>query len=696
MKRFAVLLLAILMLTSVLFACSGETEDTTPSTTNPTEASTAPTETDPEPTETEPEIEVITIAEALELCGEEGNVTEDRYYIRGTVDSIDNANYGAMTISDETGTISVYGTYSSDGSINYSDMDERPYKGDEVLLYCILQNYGGTKEVKNAWLIEFTVNEVQIDTSLYQDMSVAEVRAAETGTMVLVDGVVAQITYAYGMVPSGFILVDDTSSIYVYDGDAAARVKVGNTVTVAASKTYWILESESSYAETYGYTGCNQLESAVLVSNDGATDTAFDTSWIQETTIKDILDTPVSSDITTLIYKVNAVVHKVDGSGFVNYYFNDLDDSTGSYTYTQCSGSDFAWLDEYDGKICTVYLMALNAKSSSSGCVYRFLPVQIVDDEYTIDTDYAAEFAVKYYGVTQLQSSYTGDPELELITSVSSALLGVENIKLSYKSSDTSVLTFTTSGSKVIMNCLASGKATVTVTGSYGGKEYSQKVSISVTVAKKEVSYPTVADAIAASVGETVTVKGVVGPSLVNRVGFYLIDDTGVIAIVTDSDTMSTLQIGQEVVIEGKRDRFYEAQSFEHYGQTALTGCTVVTNFYGNQAYSTASFDGEISAADFNNLDVTKDYSTSVFTMTATVYVVETYYYTNIYLVDGETQVALYCSSASQYSWLQAYAGLEVTVEIAPCNWNNKNAYKGCVLAVITDSGKILNELNFG
>ena len=45
----------------------------------------------------------------------------------------------------------------------------------------------------------------------------------------------------------------------------------------------------------------------------------------------------------------------------------------------------------------------------------------------------------------------------------------------------------------------------------------------------------TVAEAIAAPVGEMITVKGVVAGGIANQVGFYLIDETGVIAIKTDS-----------------------------------------------------------------------------------------------------------------------------------------------------------------
>ncbi len=79
----------------------------------------------------------------------------------------------------------------------------------------------------------------------------------------------------------------------------------------------------------------------------------------------------------------------------------------------------------------------------------------------------------------------------------------------------------------------------------------------------------------------------------------------------------------------------------------------------------------------------------------AAVNLVETTYYSTISLTDGDTKLSLYCSGADQYSFLKAFAGEEVTLEIAPCNWNNKSYYVGCVLAVRTADGKVLNELNF-
>ena len=643
---------------------------------------------------TESKYDVITIAEALELCGESGNITTERYYIRGTIVSIDNANYGKMTIQDATGTISVYGTYSEDGSINYSAMTEKPFKGDEVLLHCILQNYNGTKEVKNARLIEFKKVEVQVNTADYQDMSIADARTAAEGTKIKVDGVVARITYANGKIPSGVMLVDETNSIYVYDSDLAAQVAIGNKITVCAQKTWWILDDEANNAATFGYKGCCQLESATLVENDKKTDNAFDTSWIPTSTVKEILDTPVSTDITTTIYKVNAYVKKVPGNGFVNYYINDLDGTTGSYTYTQCNGSDFDWLDQFDGKICTVYLTVLNAKSTTAGCVYRFLPVAVKDENFDVSTVNPAEHAVKYYGVGQFLSSYTGNPALELITSVSSDALSFADAKLTYTSSDNSILTITTANGKPVMNCLKSGTAKVTVTGTHGDKTYSQDVTITVTISDQAGSYATVADVIGTESGKTVTVKGIVGPSLVNQTGFYLIDESGAIAVLTSSDTMKTLKIGDEVVLEGTRFQKQKEGSSE-FGQSCLQDATVVTNNYGSHTYSDKSFITGKTLADLAQFNVSEDHTTEVYVLKATVEVVEAQYYAIVKLTGNGAELTLYTSSASQYNWLKGFNGQEVNMELALCNWNCKG-YKGCVLSVINADGtRTVNSLNF-
>ena len=646
-----------------------------------------------------PTYETITIAEALELCGEPGNVTTDRYYIRALVKSITNPQYGSMVIKDETGEIAVYGTYGEDGTY-FDALTERPVKGDEVLLSCILQNYNGTKEVKHAYLIEFKSNQGNIDESMYTDMSIADARNAEKGELIKVDGAVAQITYSNGKKPSGVYLVDDTQSIFVHDVDLAGRVEVGDLVTILAEKDYWILDTEQAAAQKHGYEGCNQLTNVTVVSIDKYY-ISYSDAWVEETTVKALMDTPVTENITTTIYKVNALVSKVPGNGFTNYYFNDLDGETGSYTYTQCNGSDFEWIDAFDGKICTVYLAVHNYKSTASGCVVRFQPISIYDQGYTFDTANAGEFAVKYYGVDQFLPEYNADPAKEMVTSVSSELLGFENATLSYSSSDTMVVYFEEADGKTIMHCGYNGTATITITGTYGENTYSQTVEV--TFKDPEgISYISVAEAIAVAPnqpdgGSVVTVCGIVGPSVVNKEGFYLFGEDGsVIAVLVDStDEFKGLAIGNKVILTGERERYVKNDASVFAGQTCIVKAKIDVNLYGNHEYSTAKFVTDKTPAEFYALDKAVDYSTTVFVLKVTVVVESTAYYTNLKLVSGDTKLTLYCSSANQYSWLTAFAGQEVTLEIAACNWNDKTFWAGCALAAYTEDGKILNTLNF-
>lgn len=635
--------------------------------------------------------DTITVEDAIKIAGKVP--ATDHYFISATVVSVTNANFGAMIIADETGEIAVYNSKSADG-VDYSAMADKPYKGDTVLIKAVnIQSFNGTPEIKQAYIVEFTHNEPDINPDDYTLSTIADARLLTDGQAVKVSGVVARITYADGMIPAGFYLIDSTSSIYVYDGELAARVQIGNTLTLVGVKDHWILESEQNNANKFGYKGCNQITDCVLVSNDnGKTD--FDKSWITASTVKNIVDTPVTEDISTIVYKVNALVKEVPGNGFTNFYFYDLDGVTSSYAYSQCSGSDFAWLREFEGKICTVYLSALNAKSTAGDCFWRFIPVAVVDEGFTFDAADAPKFALDYYAKEQFLGSYTADPALGLITSVSSELLGFENVLLSYSSSDENVGKFTTDADgNVVFNLLGYGEVTVTITATYG--DYTATVDVTVKYeAAIDYEYVSVEDAIAAEVGQTVTVKGIVGPSLVNKVGFYLMGENGLIAVLTTSDVMSTLEIGHEVILTGVRHNNTKGGT-SYYGQTCLKDAVVLVNNQGNHAYNDSYFVTGKTLADLSALDVTVDYTTSVYVVTAKVEYVETAYYTTLKLTYGGAEFSLYMSGAGQYSWLSEFAGQEVTIEMAICNWNDKTYYRGCVLSVITEDGKVYNTLNF-
>lgn len=638
--------------------------------------------------------DTITIAQALEIAGQTG--ANDRYYITATVKSVTNAMYGAMILVDETGEISVYNSKNADGTVNYEDMEDKPYKGDVVTVYATLQNFNGTKEIKSAYITEFTHSAPDINPDDYTLSTIASARDAADGDTVKVEGVVARITYANGMIPAGFMLIDNTSSIYVYDGDLAARVAIGNTVTIVGTKDHWILESEQNGANKFDYKGCNQITDCVLVSNDNG-NSDFNKTWMTETTVKDILDTPVNEDISTVVYKVTALVKEVPGSNFTNFYFFDLDGETGSYSYSQCSGNDFEWVRAFDGKICTVYLCALNAKSSASDCFWRLLPISIVDEGFTFDLADAPEFAIDYYALEQFRSLYNNDPAIELITSVSSELLGFENVALSYASSDENVVKFTTADNKTVMNCVNYGTATITITATHGENTATATVTVKYEAAM-EYDFITVEEAILAEEDSTVVVKGIVGPSLVNRVGFYLMGENGLIAVITTAETLESLDIGNEVIIEGKRETFMNPTSEnQRFGQTSIVDATILVNNEGNHAYNDDYFIVGKNASDLSSLPATEDHTTEVYVMTVVAEFKDMTYFTQLNVTDTDgNQLKLYMGNAGQYSWMSDYYGQEITVEVAPCNWNDKEYYVGCILAIVLEDGtKIYNTSNF-
>ena len=531
----------------------------------------------------------------------------------------------------------------------------------------------------------------------YTVMSIKDARDAAKGTQIKVSGVVAQIGYANGKVPTGFMLVDSESSIYVYDRTAAGAVSVGNKVEIAAIKDYWILEDEMTNAAKFGYGGANQLANVTILSNDKKTDNTIDLSWATENTVKKIMNAPFADDITSLVFKVNALVTRDQQTGFVNYYFNDLDGVTGTYTYTQCNGSDFAWLDQFDGKICTVYITALNAKSTASGCIYRVVPVSVSYDNFTFDTSKTSDFVMEYYVKDQFKGIYAGNPESELITSIGSTLLGFEGATVTYTSDNENIATVIVKDGKTVLDIIAEGKANITATVTYG------EIVATKTFAVERVKPSTdnaisVSDAIATELGETITVTGIVGPSIVNKVGFYLIDESGVIAVlVNDKSMFDGLKIGNEVILTGKRDKFHNGNG-TWAGQTCITGAVIDANLQGDHEYSKDTFIIGKTATEFYNLDDEIDYSTSVFILEVTIVYYEAVGKTpaKYVLSDGTTEVNLYCSGPDQYAFLSDFVGQTVTVEVAACNWNNKTYWRGCVLSVTdADGNTVYNTLNF-
>ena len=638
---------------------------------------------------------VITIAEAIEIAMDAGEtLTEEEYLISGIITDVSNAMYGEMTIKDDTGSLYIYGTYDKDRSTRYDAMSDRPVKGDKITLLGKLKTYKGNPEMDRGYIQSFEHVTPEYDESQYVEKSIKEARAVADDEKVKITGVVAAITYADGLKPNGVYLVDNESSIYVYDSNVAQQVEKGNKITIAAVKDYYVLSTEASAAEKHGYKGSNQLKEAVLINNDKKVND-IDYSWCDEITVKDLMNTPVSEDITSLIYKTNALVKKVEGKGFVNYYLFDIDGVTGNYTYTQAGGDDFTWLDEFDGKICTVYMAAHNAKSSSTDCFFRFIPVEVKYENYEFDLNKAAEYALEYHANGQFKSVYKADPQLKVVTEISNDLIGIQQVDFEYQSSNTNSLYFSKEGDDLVMHTNEPGEVEITITAKYNTITATSKINV--TVEEMVIANGvTVKEAVETEVGETVQVEGIVSSSLVNQDGFYIVDETGILAIKTTTENLKDIHQGDKVVVKGTRINYQGSKGNKecNIGQICINDAEIVANYYGNNEYSTASFK-EATLEELLALDTLEHHTHEAYIVTATINFEDFTYYSIYTIKDGSSSMNLYCANGSQYSFLKPYSGQEVKMELALCNWSNKDVFPGCVISIILEDGtKVYNELN--
>lgn len=643
----------------------------------------------------------MSVTEAVELANQVGEAgTQQRQMVTGRVKNIVNSNYGEMYITDGTNDLYVYGVYSADGVKKYSELENKPYSGDEVFLLGYVKMYNGSPEMGQSWLQRMVSHQGEVDVSDYSSMNIAAARSAAKGSKVLIQGVVATITYANGKVPSGIYLVDDTSSIYVYNPEVAGRVVIGEEVKVAGVRDDYILESEISYANQWGYQGSIQLTDAIFVQSLGK-DKQYLKSWIQESSMKALLETPLTNNITTVIYKVNAIVNKVPGAGFVNYYIDDLDNETGSYVYTLCNGGDFSHLDAFDGKICTVYLALHNAKSTKSGTVYRLMPIYVEEKQNFAMTDLeVANFALDYYAAPQFKKEYNADPALELLTGVSNEYIPFENVALSYESDSPSLVSFVEEAGKLVMHLSdESGEANITIKATYNGVNATKAVNIKIVIADYGQTV-TVAQAIAASDDTEVTVKGIVMSSVVNQKAFYINDGTGVIAVRTSSETINEIDLGNEVVMKGTRTHVVKEGSLNK-GQSCIDNAELVANLNGNHDFDRSTFITNKTfdeIFEYKNQQATVDLTTNVYVATCYLRKSSGGYSTNYYLNNGTTskEYYLYAGSGSQYSDFDAFSdGRQLTVAFMLCDWNTKSEYRACIVYASDGATTVINSLNF-
>ncbi|MCQ3034606.1 MAG: hypothetical protein MJ248_00020 [Bacilli bacterium] len=531
------------------------------------------------------------------------------------------------------------------------------------------------------------------------EFSCRKAREAEEGAEVIVEGIVAQVTRDNSKKPDGFFLVDEFGSTYCYNKEIANYVMIGNKVRIKGTKTWYVLEEEKDFANKFGYKGSNQINATELLRDDEKIH-EIPTNAIEKTTIKEIMDTPVSVDITTKVFRVPAYIKRDQQQGYVNYLINDFDGKTGSYVYTKANGADYDTpeeLKQYDGHKVLMYLTAINAKSTATGCNWRFIPIQIIDSEYDFPMSKVADFALDYYVTNQFLPTYTSNPDLEVTTSVSNDIIPFENVAITYTSSNTNVAHFETSGdvTKFVTGDL--GNTTITAYAKYmhNGKniEASRTIDISVEEAP-ELETLTVKQAFESDINTEVVVKGIVAGSAVNQNGYYLVDSTGSIVVKTSENIGSLYSIGDEVIVKGTRAKHSKGN------QSYLADCELLVNNRGNHDIPTDSFITGKTANDLYKITTEEDHSGEIYVVECHIFKEVTQYYTNYYVNDDPTNIEqkgiqLYASKSSQYAWLDEFVDKGTfKMNVALCSWSGGT--KGCLISIEDSEGTVhYNELYF-
>ena len=228
----------------------GTTEDPTePSTPADPTTPTEPKPTDPvTPPVSEPAADsTLSVKDAINLAlSKEHNIyTTGKYYVTGKITEIYNTQYGNMKITDDAGNIlTIYGTYSADGSTRFDAMSSQPKVGDTVTIYGIVGQYNGTPQIKNGWIVKINGSAPSTDP--------VTPPAPPASNLSVVDSIEAGKAYKFGMVQGNlnatYYLAGGMSGFYMAtttDASAALDVYVEETTggyylyaMISGTKTY--------------------------------------------------------------------------------------------------------------------------------------------------------------------------------------------------------------------------------------------------------------------------------------------------------------------------------------------------------------------------------------------------------------------------------------------------------------------------
>lgn len=448
---------------------------------------------------------------------------------------------------------------------------------------------------------------------------------------------------------SGAFIVGKTGSIYVFSTRYFNDCSIGDEVEVAGTFSRYISTTEASAGEAIGWSGGRQIKAdSVTVLNENVDYK----SYIGETTIRDVVNSDYTiNDISSNVYKAACKITVAAQTGFTNYYFYDESLDYSVYAYSTLSGADYTWLSTYNEEVHYVYFGVQGLRPKDQ--VWRIIPLSVESEK--LSTDYSdekkAEFALNKLE-DQFESEYKDYGPVDLVTDYE----GIEGETITYESSnglisDSKTLTIDTSK--------FTGEASITIKVTYNDKEYTRVVTFNV-VKGEEFSYKTVSEVLNAEEGEEVYVKGIYARFTANNAGLYLLDNTGILQVNYSPLINDSLVIGEELVMKGIVTKKFAIEDGSYAGHNTLAEGTLISHDGAKHDFYTNVVAGETTVSeiyDKSDKEAMLAKIGKIYTVRGIASIVKTNYYSNyrFYSEDKSSYLTLYCSSASQLSWLDEY-----------------------------------------
>ncbi|MDD4532702.1 MAG: hypothetical protein PHW22_04655 [Bacilli bacterium] len=217
----------------------------------------------------------------------------------------------------------------------------------------------------------------------FETESLKSIREKEDGSEVVAQGVVAQITYKSGNKKLGFVIQDETDSMVVYNSvDAMSNlddVEKGNKVTIRGTLSHYIKTGDEDKAASFNYKGDTQIYDAEILSNDSKNNDLYETSLVKNLSVAEVAQIDPATDPVGKIYQCDAIIDKTSTAYFTSYRIDDPDDSSKSLSiYSQMQGSEYSFLDEYDGQEVSLNFAIQNIKYSSGSYAWRICAIGVV------------------------------------------------------------------------------------------------------------------------------------------------------------------------------------------------------------------------------------------------------------------------------------------------------------------------------